>query len=160
MKTNKLTLCAILASVAIVLGYVESLLPVPIAIPGIKWGFGNIVILGALYLLDTRYAFFIMLVKVMASVLLFMSPSAFLYSLSGGVLSVLIMVILKKSDLHIINVSVSGGIFHNIGQLFMASLVMRTFGVFYYLPVLIISGAVSAVVNGVLTGIILKRIKR
>lgn len=160
MKTNKLTLCAILASVAIVLGYVESLLPVPIAIPGIKWGFGNIVILGALYLLDTRYAFFIMLVKVMASVLLFMSPSAFLYSLSGGVLSVLIMVILKKSDLHIINVSVSGGIFHNIGQLFMASLVMRTFGVFYYLPVLIISGAVSAVVNGILTGIILKRIKR
>ncbi len=160
MKTNKLTLCAILASVAIILGYVESLLPVPIAIPGIKWGLGNIVILTALYLLNTKYAFFIMLVKVIASTLLFMSPSAFLYSLSGGVLSILVMVILKKLNLHIINVSIGGGIFHNIGQLFMASFVMRTFSVFYYLPVLIISGAVGAVVNGLLSGIILKRIKR
>ena len=160
MKTNKLTLCAVLASVAIILGYVESLLPVPIAIPGIKWGLGNIVILTALYLLDIKYAFFIMLVKVIASTLLFMSPSAFLYSLSGGVLSILVMVILKKLNLHIINVSIGGGIFHNIGQLFMASFVMRTFSVFYYLPVLIISGAVSAVVNALLSEIVLKRIKR
>ena len=160
MKTNKLTLCAILSSVAIILGYVESLFPVPISIPGIKWGLANIIILFALYCTDTKSAFLIMIVKVIASMLLFTSPSAFLYSISGGMLSFFVMLILKKSNLHIVNVSVGGGIFHNIGQLIMASVVMRTFSVFYYLPVLIISGALGAVVNGILSGIILKRIKR
>ncbi len=160
MKTNKLTLCAVLASVAIIFGYIESLLPVPIAIPGIKWGLGNIIILTALYLLDIKSAFLIMMVKVIASTMLFMSPSAFIYSVSGGVLSLLVMIILKKARLYIVNVSIGGGIFHNIGQLFMAAAVMRTINVFYYLPVLIISGAVSAVVNGFLTDLILKRLKR
>ena len=160
MKTNKLTLCAVFGAVAIIFGYVESLLPVPIAIPGIKWGIGNILILSALYILDIKSAFFIMLVKVLATTILFMSPSAFIYSLAGGVLSLIVMIILKKLNLHIINVSIGGGIFHNIGQLLMASLVMKTFSVFYYLPFLIISGAVSAIVNGFLSSIILKRLKR
>lgn len=160
MKTNKLTLCAVFGALAIIFGYIESLLPVPIAIPGIKWGIGNIVILSSLYLVDNKSAFFIMIVKVIATTILFMSPSAFIYSMAGGVLSLIVMIILKKSKLKIINVSIGGGIFHNIGQLLMASLVMKTFSVFYYLPVLILSGAVSAVVNGFLADIIIKRLKR
>lgn len=159
-NTKKLTLCAILSAVAIVFSYIESLVPMPVAIPGVKWGFSNIVILTSLYILDKRYAFLIMLVKVSVSSLLFASPYVFLYSLSGGVLSLFVMIILEKLKLNIINVSIGGGISHNIGQLITASLMMRTFSVFSYLGVLFASGALSAVVTGFLAKAILKVLPR
>ena len=158
MKNSKITLCAIFASLAIVFGYIETLFSVPVAIPGIKWGLGNIVILVALYSLGNRYAFLIMLIKVLASSLLFASPSVLIYSLFGGVLSFLIMLLLKRFDFNMVMVSIGGGISHNTGQLLCASIIMRTLSVFYYLPVLLLSGALSAVVTGILAKIIIKRI--
>lgn len=160
MKTKKITLCAILSAVAIVFGYIESLFPIPVPIPGVKWGLGNIVILIALYILDKKYAFFIMLIKVMVTSLLFSSPSIFIYSLFGGIFSFNIMVLLKKLNLHLINVSIGGGIFHNIGQLVAAGIMMKTITVFSYLPVLIVSGVISALVTGFCSKIILKRIEK
>ena len=157
MKTKKLALCAILSAVAIVFGYIESLFPVPVSIPGVKWGLGNIVVLIALYILDKKYAFFIMLIKVMVTSLLFSSPSVFIYSLFGGIFSFNIMILLKKLNLHLINVSIGGGIFHNIGQLVAAGIMMNTITVFSYLPVLIISGVITALVTGFCSLIILKR---
>lgn len=159
MKTKKLTICALLSAVAIVFGYIESLFPVPVALPGIKWGFGNIVILVAIYLIGKKYAFFIMLIKVIASSLIFASPSVLIYSLFGGVVSFCVMEIMKKFDFNIIMVSIGGGISHNIGQLICASMMMRTLTVFSYLPVLLLSGAISAVVTGILSKLILRRIK-
>ncbi len=158
MKTKKITLCAIFSALAIVFGYIETLIQVPIMLPGVKWGLGNIVVLAAIYRLGKRYAFFIMLIKIIASSLLFASPSVFIYSLFGGIFSFFVMILLKKFDFHIVSVSIGGGISHNIGQLVWASVIMRTVSVFSYLPVLVMFGAVSAVVTGVLAKIILKRI--
>lgn len=158
MKTKKLTLCAIFSALAIVFGYIETLIGVPVMIPGVKWGLGNIVVLAALYRLGKRHAFFVMLIKIIASSVLFGSPSVFIYSLFGGIFSFFVMILLKKFNFHIVSVSIGGGISHNIGQLVCASVMMRTVTVFSYLPVLVLSGAVSAVVTGVLAKIILKRI--
>ncbi len=159
MKTKKITLCAILSAVAIVFGYIEYLFPIPVAIPGVKWGFGNIIVLITLFMLGRRYSFFVMMIKVIVSSLLFASPSVLIYSLCGGVLSLFVMIILKKLKLDIINVSIGGGISHNVGQLAAAAIMMKTSTVFSYLPFLIISGIVTGVVTGVLSKIILKRIK-
>lgn len=158
MKTKKLTLCAIFSALAIVFGYIETLIAVPVMIPGVKWGLGNIVVLASLYRLDKRYAFLIMLIKIITTSALFGSPSVFIYSLFGGIFSFAVMVLLKKSDFHIVSVSIGGGISHNIGQLVCASIIMRTATVFSYLPVLVAFGAVSAVVTGILAKIILKRL--
>ena len=158
MKTKNITLCATLSAVAIVFGYIESLFPIPIAVPGVKWGFGNIVVLVALYAQNKKYAFFIMLVKVLVTSLLFSSPSVLIYSLFGGILSLFAMACLKKVNLHIINVSIGGGISHNIGQLVAASMMMKTLSVFSYLPVLIICGIISAIVTGVCSKIIINRL--
>ena len=158
MKNSKITLCAIFASLAIVFGYIETLFSVPVAIPGVIWGLGNIVILVALYSLGKRYAFLIMLIKVLASSLLFASPSVLIYSFFGGVFSFFVMLLLKRFDFNMVLVSIGGGISHNIGQLFAASIMIRTVSVFSYLPVLILSGTVSAVVTGILAKIIIKRI--
>ena len=157
MKTKRLAACAILSAVAIVFGYIESLFPIPLPIPGIKWGLGNIVVLVALYKLDKRYAFFIMLIKVLTTSLLFASPSVLIYSLMGGVLSLFVMILLKKLDLNIVNVSIGGGIFHNFGQLLAAAIMMRTLTVFSYLPVLVLSGVVTAVLTGICADLGLKR---
>lgn len=157
MKTKRLAACAILSAVAIVFGWIESLFPIPIPIPGVKWGLGNIVVLVALYKLDKRYAFFIMLIKVLTTSLLFASPSVLIYSLMGGILSLLVMIFLKKIGLIIVNVSIGGGIFHNLGQLLAAAIMMRTLTVFLYLPVLILSGVVTAVLTGICADLVLKR---
>ncbi len=158
MKNQKITLCAIFGALAIVFGYIETLFSVPVAIPGVKWGLGNIVILVALYSLGKRYAFLIMLIKVLASSLLFASPSVLIYSLFGGVFSLFIMLLLKRFDFNMVMVSIGGGIAHNTGQLLCASIMMKTLSVFSYLPVLVVSGAVSAVVTGIIAGIVIKRI--
>ncbi len=160
MKSSKITQCAILSALAIVFGYIEMLIPLPVALPGVKWGLGNIVVLVAIYMLGKKYAFFIMLIKVFVSSLLFSAPSVMLYSLSGGVLSFVLMTVLKKYNFHIITVSIGGGIFHNIGQLICASIMMRTLTVFSYLPILVLCGVVSAVVTGICASVILKRIKK
>ena len=114
-------------------------------------------VLVALYKLDKRYAFFIMLIKVLTTSLLFASPSVLIYSLMGGVLSLFVMILLKKLDLNIVNVSIGGGIFHNIGQLLAAAIMMRTLTVFSYLPVLVLSGVVTAVLTGICADLVLKR---
>ena len=157
MKTKNLTLCSLLSAVAIIFGYIESLIPVPLPVPGVKWGFGNIVILTALYKMNKKYAFLIMLIKVLVTTILFASVSALIYSLMGGVLSLFVMVLLKKAGLNIINVSIGGGIFHNIGQLIIAAFVMKTLGVFSYLPFLLFSGVITAILTGILAKIILTK---
>ena len=98
-----------------------------------------------------------MLIKVLVTTILFASVSALIYSLMGGVLSLFAMALLKKSGLNIINVSIGGGIFHNIGQLIIAAFVMKTFGVFSYLPFLLLSGVITAILTGILAKIILTK---
>lgn len=156
-KTKKVAFCACLAAAAIVFGYIESMISIPFAIPGIKPGFGNIVVLICLYCVNKKTAFFVMLVKVFVSNILFATPVMLIYSLAGGVFSFFVMVLLKKLDFGILGVSVGGGIFHNLGQLMVAFILLENLNVFYYMPMLIVSGVISALITGSVAKIVIKR---
>lgn len=157
MKTSKLTYIALLSSAAIIFGYIESLFPAVTTIPGIKLGISNIVILFALLRADKVSAFFVMLIKVCVSSLLFSGLNVLIYSLCGGIFSLLAMIAFKKLKFSVIGISMLGSIFHNIGQLFAASLMLGTLSVFSYLPVLLISGLALGFVTGTVCRIIVSR---
>lgn len=160
MNNKKITYIALLSTLAIIFGYIESLFPVFIAIPGIKLGLSNIVILFSLYHTNKSSAFFIMLIKVIVTSLLFTGINMFFYSLGGGILSFLVMAILKKYDFSIYGISMAGGVFHNIGQLLVASVMLGTKSVVYYLPVLLLSGLLVGFIIGFICNIITNRLKK
>lgn len=161
MKNKKLAQTAILASLAIIFGYIESLFPLPIPVYGVKVGISNGVILAAIYMLNTPAAWGIMLIKTVCSSLLFSGFSAFLYSVSGGILSLFVMCFLKKSGkFSIMGISIAGGAFHNIGQLICARLIFSSISVLYYLPILILCGILSGAVIGEVTKLILRRLRK
>ena len=140
----------LLTAVAIVLGYFEYLLPVT-GIPGVKLGLANTVLLYALDLIDVPSAILLMLLKVGLSGLLFGGPAAMLYSLAGGVLSLIVMILARKSrGLSIVGVSVLGAVSHNIAQMVVACFVVETRAILAYLPILLFAAAVT----GTLTGLI------
>lgn len=158
-KIKKTAFCGLVLALALIAGYVENLIPVAVAIPGIKLGAANSVILILLYMVGVKEAFLVNISRALLSGFLFGSMSSILYSLSGAVLSLLVMTLLKKTDrFSISGVSMAGGVFHNIGQLTMAALVLETTAVWYYLPVLIITGSITGFLIGSLSGEIYKRI--
>lgn len=158
-KIKKTAFCGLVLALALIAGYAENLVPVAVAIPGIKLGAANSVILILLYMVGVKEAFLVNISRALLSGFLFGSMSSILYSLSGAVLSLLVMTLLKKTDrFSISGVSMAGGVFHNIGQLTMAALVLETTAVWYYLPVLIITGSITGFLIGSLSGEIYKRI--
>ena len=158
-KVKRIAFCGLVLALALIAGYAESLIPVAVAIPGIKLGAANSVILILLYLVGVKEAYIVNISRVMVAGFMFGSMSSIIYSLSGAVLSLTVMVLLKKTDLFSVSgVSMAGGVFHNIGQLLMAALVLETTAVWYYLPILIISGSITGLLIGFLTREIYKRI--
>lgn len=156
---QKTAFCGMMLALALIAGYAESLIPVTFAVPGIKLGAANSVVLLVLYAVGVREAFLVNISRVFLSGFLFGSMSSVLYSLSGAVLSLLVMAFLKKTKrFSISGVSMAGGAFHNIGQLAAAAFIVETSAVWYYLPVLLLSGVVTGFLIGVLTGEICKRI--
>lgn len=150
MTVQNITRMALLAAVALALGWVEQFIPAPM--PGIKLGLGNTVLLYALYLLDVRSAVLLMVLKVGLSGLMYAGVFAMVYSLCGGALSLLMMVLVKKlsrDSLSIIGVSVVGAVFHNVGQLLIAAALLGWRPVALYGPVLLIAGVVMGVVTGI-----------
>ena len=160
MKTQKLTVMALTTAIALVLSFIESQIPAFVAVPGVKMGLANIAIVYALYRLGWKEAALISLIRVVLVSLLFGSAASFLYSLAGAVLSLLGMALLKKTGKFTeIVVSVAGGVLHNIGQIAMASIILETDALRYYLPFLLLSGTVAGVVIGVVSAIMVKRIQ-
>lgn len=158
--TKNVAKYGLLACLAIIFGYVEFLIPVNLGIPGTKLGIANIVVLFALYTLGTKGAFFISMVRIIISGLLFGGVFSMLYSFGGGILSFVIMALLyKRKSLSSIGVSVAGGVCHNIGQLVVAVLVAQTPSLFSLLPWLLLVGAITGAVNGALCFVILRRTK-
>lgn len=136
-------------ALAMVLGWLESLVPLVPVVPGMKLGLANVVTIVVLYRFGWKEAGGVNLLRVGLSSVLFGNLSLFLYSLAGAVLSLVVMTLLKKSDKFSMPVvSVTGGIMHNIGQLVMAILLIENRSLLYYLPVLMISGMVSGVLIG------------
>ena len=158
MKTRKITVLAMAIALAMILSYVESLIPSP-GIPGVKMGLANIVAVFCLYRLGWKEAAGVSLLRVFLVSLLFGHAASLMYSAAGAVLSLLGMIGLKATDrLGCVAVSVIGGVLHNVGQILIAWALMGP-NVVYYLPVLIVSGTVTGVLIGVLAGLIVKRIK-
>lgn len=157
MKTRKITVLAMAIALAMILSYVESLIPSP-GIPGVKMGLANIVVVFCLYRLGWKEAAGVSLLRVFLVSLLFGHAASLMYSAAGAVLSLLGMTALKATDrLGCVAVSVIGGVLHNVGQILVAWALMGP-NVVYYLPILIVSGTVTGVLIGVLAGLIVKRI--
>ena len=125
LRTKKLALSAILAALAMILSYVEAMVPMPVPIPGIKLGLANLVILLAIYRLGFKYALAINCIRIFVTGLLFTGAFGILYSLAGGLLSLLVMYLLYRTGIFsMVGVSMAGGVAHNLGQLLTACLIM------------------------------------
>ena len=148
------------SSVALVLAYVEILLPpLFVAVPGIKLGLPNIVIIFILYHLGIRRAAAVSFVRIAVVAMLFGNPMTLAYSIAGALLSLGVMFLLQKLNfLSIIGVSVAGGVFHNVGQILMAMLLLGTAELGYYLIVLTVTGTISGILIGLCGGMLVKRI--
>ncbi len=157
MKTKQITQLGMLLSISLVLGYLESLLPVMAAVPGVKIGLANIVTMLVLYRYGGKQAFFIMLLRVTMAGFLYSGVTGILYGLMGGVCCLLVMAILKRYPLFsILGVSMAGAVSHNAGQIIAAVFVMENAAIFYYLPVLCISGILSGLLVGYLSHLLIK----
>lgn len=145
-----------LLALALILSYVESLIPFSFGIPGIKLGLPNLIVLLLLYDKREREALLVNGLRIVLSGFLFSNLYAVLYALAGAVFSFLAMLFGRRSKrLSMAGVSMLGGVFHNIGQLLVAMAVVETFAVAYYVPFLIVAGTVTGAVLG-LVGMELK----
>lgn len=157
-RLHDMTVLALLFALAMIFSFVESRLPTFIPIPGVKLGLCNIVVIFTLWRLGAPSAIAVSLLRVLLSSLLFGNAAAFLYSLTGAILSLAGMILLKKTHLFSpVGISVTGGVLHNIGQLLMAWLVLGTAGVMYYLPVLLIAGTVAGTLIGLAAAYLTER---
>ncbi len=152
IKTKTLVFLSLFTAVAMVLSYIEAILP-PIwsAIPGIKIGLPNIIIIFLLYRMSVKSAAAVSLVRILLSALLFGNAVILLYSLAGAILSLTVMAVLKKIDrFSMIGVSIVGGVFHNLGQILMAMLILETAEIGYYMIILTVTGTIAGVLVGIL----------
>ena len=157
-KTTRLVLLAMLTAVAMILSYVESLLP-SVGIPGVKMGLANIAVIFALFRFGWKEAAALSLVRVVLVSLLFGSVGAMLYSLAGAVLSLAVMALLRRIDrFSTVGISVAGGVAHNAGQILMAMLILQTKQLLGYLPVLAVSGIAGGVLTGLAAALLIRRI--
>ena len=160
MKAKNVALYGLLIALALVLSYLESLVPLSFAVPGIKMGLPNIVMVFALYRLRARDAAVIYLVRVLLVSVLFGNVFSLAYSAAGAVLSLLVMLLLKSTGkFSETGVSVAGAVAHNAGQILVAVFVLETGRLVYYLPVLCISGTVAGVCIGLISALLVRRIK-
>lgn len=159
MHTKKMARIAMLVAVAFVLSYIESILPLNLGVPGVKAGFSNIVVVLCLYECSAKETIGIAFVRIILTGLTFGNMYSLLYSLAGGVFSLAVMSLLKRSRLFsTCGVSVAGGVCHNIGQILVAMVVLQTQKIIYYLPVLLVSGVIAGVVIGVIAAMLIKRL--
>ena len=160
MKTKQLVLCGLLTALMLVLGYVESLIPIPSAVPGIKLGLANSVLLYAVYMLSLPTAWLLMVLKVLLSALLFGGVNTMLFSFAGGVVSMAGMCLLKKGmGVNPVVVSAVGGMLHNVGQVLMAMLMLHTAGLLGYMALLMAVGLVTGIVTGIAAQMTMKHLK-
>lgn len=158
ISTKKLVFLSVFAALAMVLSYIELLLP-PIwsAVPGIKVGLPNIVIIFLLYKFSIKEAAVVSIIRLLTTVLLFGNALTLLYSFAGAVLSIFTMWILKKLNLFSqVGVSIAGGVTHNLGQILVAIVVLATKEIGYYMIVLSITGTIAGIFVGIAGILLLK----
>ena len=159
MKQKKIAYMGLFAAIAIIFGYVESLIPFFAGIPGIKLGLANLAVLFILETYTWKEAALVSIVRILVIGFMFGNMFSILYSMAGAALSLTVMTLMKRfSGFSILGVSVAGGVSHNIGQLIIAALIVENTSLFYYTPVLLISGVITGILIGILTREVTKRI--
>ena len=160
---KRIALVGIMIAQALVLAFLERLIPLNFGIPGLKLGLANIITISALYILGPTYAITIQIGRILLTGLMFGNGVSIIYSLSGGILSVLVMVLIFKTDkpkLSIIGISAIAAIFHNVGQILIASLMVKSLNIAYYLPVLMIFGIATGIFVGLVSKYLVKAINK
>ncbi len=161
-KTRQLVLTAMLFATAIVFSIVESMIPMPLPVPGVKFGLSNIVVMYALLFMNRKSALAIAILKGIFSAMT-RGAVAGLLSLTGGLFSIIIMIILmmilKEKGTYFIY-SMFGAVFHNVGQFVAISLIYTNIALWYYLPVLMVAGIAAGIVTSVLLKFILPALQR
>ena len=164
MTTGKasraLTRYALLVALAMVLSWLESMVPLSLVVPGVKLGLANLVVIFALYRLGPRQAAVISLVRVLLVTLTFGNAFGFAYSLAGAALSLGVMIPLRRSGkFSLLGVSIAGGVCHNIGQILVAMAVLGTAELLWYLPALLAAGTAAGVCIGAAGALVTARVK-
>ncbi|XCP83500.1 Gx transporter family protein [Roseburia hominis] len=158
---KKVAYFGVFTALALIFSYVEALIPFHIGIPGVKLGLANLIVVIALYKLGPQEALCLSVTRIILSGFLFANLFSIIYSLAGGVLSFAIMALLKKrGTFSVYGISMAGGVFHNIGQLLIAMIVVESFSVAYYVPVLLVAGVLTGLVIGIAASEMLKRLTR
>lgn len=158
--TKQISYLSLFTAFAIVLSYVEILIPFNFGIPGVKLGLANFIILLALYYMGIKQAILINVARIIIIGFLFGNLFSILFSLSGAIFSLFFMFLIKKTKMFsIVSVSVIGGIMHNVGQLVIAAFVVETYSILYYIPILIIAGLITGLLLGIVTNLVKDKIK-
>ena len=161
MNTKKITMYGLFTALAMIMSLIEVLMPIPLPVPGIKVGFPNIIILFVLYRFGAKTAIAVSLVRVLLVSLLFGNFLGLAYSLAGAVLSLVVMILLKATDMFsTLGVSVVGGIAHNAAQITVACILMSTSEISYYMPVLIITGTAAGIIVGIASHLLIKKTEK
>lgn len=161
IKTKKIVNLGLLLAVALILSYVESLIPFGFGIPGIKLGLANLAVLLCLYCMSTKEAVILNVMRILLAGFLFGNLYSIIYSLAGGAFSFLVMWLAKRIKIFTINgVSVLGGVCHNLGQILIAAFVVETAGVFYYIPYLLVAGVLTGWLIGFITKLMIPYFER
>lgn len=162
-RLHKLIYLAMLVAISLVIYIVELQLPSLIPVPGVKLGLANVVSLCALLIYGPSEAIIVLLLRVLLGSMLTGQMVSLAFSLSGGLLSLLCMIVLNKYFSNYISlwaISIAGGVCHNIGQLFVASIIIDTLKIYYYLPILLISGVITGYFIGLAANFISKHLKK
>ena len=155
MSAKRIAKMSMLVALAIIFSYIEFLVPINLGVPGIKLGLANLVIVIALYTMNTVDVWLISILRILILGFMFGSGMSIIYSIAGAMLSLLVMCIIKRiKGFSIVGVSIAGGVCHNIGQVLVAMMVVETTGILYYMPALLVAG----VITGAIIGIISKRV--
>lgn len=161
MKAKRVTFLGLSIALAMILSFVESQIPALVAIPGIKVGLPNIVMVFLLYRVGWKETVIVSIIRIILISMLFGNVQTLTFSIAGAVLSLLGMILLKKLNLFsCITVSIMGGVLHNVGQILAACFWTQTAQIAYYLPVLLISGTVAGTLIGILAGMMVKRMEK
>ena len=156
---NRVAYFGVFTALALIFSYVETLIPLNFGIPGVKLGLANLIIVIALYKMKLSEVYILSFVRVLLNGFIFGNYFSIIYSLAGGMLSLTTMAVLKKRDgFSILGISMAGGVMHNVGQLLIAMIIVETFSVVYYVPVLLISGLITGLLIGMTSGEMLKRL--
>ena len=160
-QAQRVALCGMLLALMLVLGFVESQLPVAAGIPGIKLGLSNGVLIFAVYMLDIPTSFVLMALKVVLSCAFLGNPaSMMIYGFAGGILSLTGMVLLSRvKDMHPVTVSMVGGALHNVGQVAAAMVMLNTANLMYYMAILMLVGLACGLLTGVCANLVMKHLK-